>query len=139
LLLFVLTTTLCLAQKIELKDQKAIEETCESVMDEFLNMNYDGAFVIMKTFSAVNNDSFEKLKAESVEQSAYVVQNYGQPLDYTKIKERELTGVLKEITYIIRHEKYGLRFQFQLYRGKGDLWRLTNFLWNDELKLLIKE
>ena len=108
-------------------------------MKEFLNMNYDGAFAIMKTFSAVDDDSFETLRTQSVAQSEFVIKKYGEPLGYTKIKERELTGVLKEITYIVRHEKYGLRFQFQLYRGKGDLWRLTNFLWNDELKLLIKE
>ena len=139
LLLFLFTTTLFYAQQMELRDQAAIEEACKSAMEEFLKMNYNEAFLIMKAFSAVSDDSFEKLRTQSVEQSAFAIKKYGQPLDYTKIKERELTGVLKEITYIVRHEKYGLRFQFQLYRGKDNLWRLTNFLWDDELKKLIKE
>ena len=139
LLLFCFTTTLFYAQQMGLKDNEEIEKACESVMQEFLQMNYGEAFVIMKGFSAVNNDDFEKLRAQSVEQSSIVTQNYGQPLDYTKIQERELPQVLKQLTYIVRHEKYGLQFQFLLYRGKDNLWRLTNFSWNDELKKLISE
>ncbi len=131
--------SLCYAQEYGLQDEKAIEEACDSVMEEFLQMNYGGAFQIMNEFSAVKNEDFEKLKLQSIEQSSFVIQNYGQSLEFIKIKEKELEGVLKEITYVIRHEKYGLQFRFLFYRGKGDLWRMTNFLWNDELKKLIAE
>ncbi len=137
LLLCIFMFTCLYAQQPGLKDQKAIEESCKAVMEEFLKMNYGKAFSLMEKFSAVNNEDFEKLKNQSVEQSSIVSQNYGQALDYVKIEEKELPGVIKEITYIVRHEKYGLQFQFHLYRGKDDLWRLTNFLWNDELKKLL--
>lgn len=137
LLVLFIFPTLSLAQVEGLNNEAEILSETEKVMKDFFSMNYSSAFEKMTPFSVLPLEDFNDLKKQSIEQSSLITSNYGKTLELRLVEQNRVDNFFVTLTYVIRHEKYGLKFQFDFYKGKDDKWRMTNFLWNNELRKLI--
>ena len=139
LIILLYTPLFFFAQETGLKNEKEIKKTCDEVMQNILKKDYETAFTKLMSVATVPKEEMEKFKAQSIEQKGMVAEKFGEYLDYKLVKESEIGGIVKQLTYVIRLEKSGLKYVFYFYNGKDNLWRLTNFAWNDELTPLLDD
>ena len=79
-------------------------------------------------FLLENQDGITVLKGRYTE----VKQTAGAYQGYEKITEKSIGESYKIYSFLVRYERFPLRFIFILYRA-NDTWRVNNFNYDDEL------
>ncbi|WP_299366480.1 hypothetical protein [Winogradskyella sp.] len=131
--------SILLAQKTFLDTTEEAKQICDAVMQNFVMKNINVAYDRLKPIAILNSEDIEKLKSQTIEQEPIITKRFGQPIDFLFVKAKEIEGVFIRYIYVLRHERYALRFQFDFYRGSDNKWGLSNFMWDDGLRTLLDE
>ena len=131
--------SILLAQKTLLNTTAEAKQICDDVMQDFVMQNINIAYDKLKPIAILNSDDIDKLKSQTIEQGRIIIERFGQPLDFLLVKTKAIEGVLIRYLYVLRHEKYALRFQLDFYRGTNDKWGLSNIMWDDKVRTLLDE
>jgi hypothetical protein len=105
-------------------------------MQTFRGNHLAGAMELLKQNSIIGDSTIDALQKTIKEQMNIMLPSYGRMLSYEFISEHRLKNFIIKRFYILKFEKYFIKFEFTLYNsGKG--WTITGFNYNDEILELL--
>lgn|SRR5574337_929727 len=114
------------------KDKERIDNVCNQFMQAFADGKIQEALQLLKQNTVISPATIDTLQATIVDQADKAFPAYGKILSYEFITERKVKDFIAKRFYILRFDKYYLKFGFTLYNnGKG--WTITNFNYNEDL------
>ncbi len=114
------------------KDKERIDAVCNKFMENFLEENISAAMQLLKQNSVIFHSNIDTLQETINYQMQDIFPTYGKMLFYEFITERKIKNIIAKRFYILKLEKYYLKFDFTLY-NTGKSWTITNFHYNDDL------
>ena len=137
LLTFIVSITLfsCRQTKPD-KDKERIDEVCDKFMQEFNSGKTSEAIQILRDNSVLSLASLDTLNHEIDREMKMVLPNYGKMISYEFVSEHKIKDFITRRFYILKFEKYYLKFDFTLYKSNTG-WTITGFNFNDELLELL--
>ena len=114
------------------KDKKRIDEVCDQFMQTFVDGKIREALQLLKQNTVIPPATIDSLQVTIVNQADKAFLAYGKILSYEFVTERKIKDFIAKRFYILKYDKYYLKFDFTLYNnGKG--WTITNFNYNEDL------
>ena len=137
LLTFIVSMTLfsCRQTKPD-KDKKRIDEVCNKFMQEFNSGKSSDAIQLLRENSVLSSADLDTLNNEIERQMKMILPNYGKMISYEFVSEHKIKDFITRRFYILKFEKYYLKFDFTLYKSSTG-WTITGFNFNDELLELL--
>jgi len=127
-----LTFVSCAQPKID-KDKERINTVCDKFMQNFRDDKIPEALTILKENSEVIADSaINNLQETITDQMNTMLSCCGKVLSYDFILERKIKDYLVKRFYILKLEKYYMKFDFTLYKSSTG-WTITNFNYDQNL------
>lgn len=131
--LLTLTMFSCEQGKVQVdNDKERLNSVCDKFMQTFREGNLPGAMEILKQNSIIGNSAIDTLQETIKEQLNNIFPSYGKMLSYEFISERKIKNFITRRFYILKFDKYYLKFDFTLYNN-GKRWTITGFKYNEEL------
>lgn len=118
------------------KGKEKIDNICDTVMQTFSNGDFSKAFDILKQNTVMSSSSIDTLKVTTAEYAKNVFPTYGKIRSYEFISEHKIKDVITKRFYILKFDKYYLKFDFTLYNN-GDNWTITSFAYDEDLVELL--
>ena len=114
------------------KDKERIDNVCDQFMQTFQDEKIPEALQLLKQNAVMPSSSIDTLQATITNQLSSIFPSYGKMLSYEFISEHKIKDFLAKRFYILKFDKYYLKFDFTLYNS-GNGWTITGFTYNDEL------
>jgi hypothetical protein len=132
--IFLSLTLLSCGQTMQVtdKDKQRIDNVCDKFMQTFASEKISEAFDLLKQNSIISSSSIDTLQATTKIQINDAFPAYGKILSSEFITERKAKNFISKRFYILKFDKYYLKFDFTLYNN-GNGWTITNFTYNDDL------
>ena len=118
------------------KDKERINAVCEKFMETFGKGQYTAAMDILKENSVLGQEKIDTLLATIKEQMSTAMPAYGKSISSEFIIEREIKDFITKRFYILKLDKYYLKFDFTLYKTNNG-WTITAFSYDDNLVELL--
>jgi hypothetical protein len=135
--LLTLTIFSCEQGKVQVdNDKERLNSVCDKFMQTFREGNLPGAMEILKQNSIIGNSAIDTLQETIKEQLNNIFPSYGKMLSYEFILERKIKNFITRRFYILKFDKYYLKFDFTLYNN-GKRWTITGFKYNEEILELL--
>lgn len=112
--------------------KEKIDNICDSVMQIFAKGNFPDAFEILKQNTVMSLSAIDTLNAATAGYANNSFPVYGKIRSYEFISEHKIKNVITKRFYILKFDKYYLKFDFTLYNN-GDNWTITSFEYNEDL------
>lgn len=132
LLLFAFTISCQQTNQSIDSDKKELNKTCDSMMSLFRDLKTKEALSLLKLNSVILPSTIETLDSTITEQVKSYFPAYGKVTSVEFITERNIKTFLSQRLYILRFDKYYLKFDFTLYKATSG-WTITNFKYNNDL------
>ena len=116
--------------------KEAIDKVCDRVMQTFAKGNFSQAFDILKQNTVMSSSSIDTLKSTTDNYAKNVFPTYGKIRSYEFISEHKIKDVIAKRFYILKFDKYYLKFDFTIYNN-GDNWTITSFSYDEDLVELL--
>ena len=114
------------------KDQERLNKVCDTFMLFFTNGQFKAALDLLKQNSVIEPEKIDTILAKIENHAQNVFPFYGKMLTPELIGQRKVMDFIIKRYYILKFEKYPLKFDFTLYKSsKG--WVITSFTYNEEL------
>ena len=130
----VITLTLlsCEQKKAVDNDLKRLDKVCDTFMESFSKGQFKEGVEILKQNSVLEPEKLDTLLVTIENQSHNVFPAYGKMLSAEFVTERKIKDLIVKRFYILKFDKYPIKFDFTLYKGlKG--WTITSLNYNEEL------
>ena len=114
------------------KGKELIDNVCDSVMQIFAKGNFSEAFDILKRNTVMSPSTIDTLKVTTTNYATNLFPAYGKIRSYEFISEHKVKNVITKRLYILKFDKYYLKFDFTLYNN-GDKWTIISFEYNEDL------
>lgn len=114
------------------KDKERIDKVCDTFMNLFAEGKTGDALQLLKQNTVMTPSSIDTLKVTIANQMNSYFPTYGKILSADFIIERKIKDYIAKRFYILRFDKYYLKFDFTLYKGYNG-WTITTFNYNEEL------
>lgn len=136
--LFLLFTIVSCGQKKQSidKDLERLNVVCDKFMETFASGKTVEAIQLLKQNTVMSPASLDTMQATIMNQMNKIFPAYGNILSPEFIAERKIKDFIAKRFYILKFEKYYLKFDFTLYKS-GSGWTVTNFKYNEELVELL--
>jgi hypothetical protein len=139
LTVFLLSITLaaCEQKKQSLdKDKERLDKVCDAFMESFSKGQFKEAVGLLKQNSVLESEKLDTLLVTFENHSHNVFPAYGKMLFGEFINERKIKDFIAKRFYILKFDKYPVKFDFTLYKGANG-WTITSFNYNDDLMELL--
>lgn len=128
----VLTTLISISQNATGPSKKNLTDSCDKFMKLFQTGKPLEAIQMLKTISIIGESTIDKLSGQVESQLETIDNNYGKMVSYEFIKEQEIKDFLVKRLYLLKLEKFYLKFSFILYKTNMG-WKVTSFIYNEDL------
>jgi hypothetical protein len=131
---FLLTTFTACELKIQSidKDKERINNVCDQFMQMFVDGKIHDAMQILKRNSVMTSGTIDTLEVTINNQATNYFKGYGKITSSEFITERKIKDFISKRFYILKFDRYYLRFDFTLYKS-NEGWTVTSFKYDDEL------
>jgi len=119
------------------KDKEKIDKVCDTFMKLFAEDKPHDALQLLKQNSVMTPASIDTLQVTIDNQMNNYFPAYGKILSYEFILERKIKDFITRRFYILKFDKYYLKFDFTLYRANNN-WTITSFTYDEELIELLQ-
>ena|SRR5436190_18542571 len=114
------------------KDKERIDKVCDTFMLSFSKGQFKDALELLRQSSVLEAEKIDSLLVTVENHFRNVFPAYGRMLSAEFITERKIKDFIAKRFYILKFEKYPIKFDFTLYRSvKG--WTITSVEYNEEL------
>jgi hypothetical protein len=136
--IFLLSTIVGCGQKKQSidKDLERINVVCDKFMETFAIGKTVEAIELLKQNTVMTPASLDTIQATIIYQMNNLFPAYGRMLSPEFITERKIKDFIAKRFYILKFDKYYLKFDFTLYKS-GSGWTVTNFKYDEELVELL--
>ena len=117
-------------------DKERIDRVCETFMDDFTKGQFNTAMDLLRQSSVLGKEKIDTLALTIKNQMGVLIPAYGKILSSTFIVERKIKDFISKRFYILKFEKYYLKFDFTLYKS-SDGWTITGFSYDDNLVVVL--
>lgn len=117
-------------------DKERIDAVCDKFMQTFQEGKISEALQLLKQNTVISPSSIDTLQSTITKQMNNIFPSYGKMLSYEFISEHEIKDFIARRFYILKFDKYFLKFDFTLYNN-GKSWTITGFNYNGELLELL--
>ena len=114
------------------KEKIKIDKICDQVMQGIFVGKVHDALDILKQNTAIPGATIDTMEVSMTSHVDKIFPAYGRILSYEFVMERKIKDFIAKRFYVLRFEKYYLKFDFTLYNN-GKSWAITNFNYNDDL------
>jgi hypothetical protein len=114
------------------KDKQRLDKVCDTFMQTFSKGQYKDALTLLRQNSVLEQEKIDTLTTTITRQSENVFPYYGKIISSEFITERKIKDFIAKRFYILRFDKYYLKFDFTLYKGTSG-WTITSFSYDEEL------
>jgi hypothetical protein len=114
------------------EDKGRIDNVCDKFMQAFSKGRYKEAIDLLRHNSVLEPEKIDTLQATIERQSINAFPAYGKMVSSEFIVERKVKDFITKRFYVLKCEKYPVKFDFTLYKGSNG-WTITSFSYNDEL------
>ena len=114
------------------KDKERLEKVCDTFMKLFAEGKSRDALQLLKQNTVMPPSTIDTVQATIDNQMAEYFPTYGKMISSEFIIERKIKDFISKRFYILRFERYYLKFDFTLYKTSND-WTITHFKYDDEL------
>ena len=94
------------------------------------------ALELLKQNTVMNPTSIDTLTVTIDNQMNDYFPAYGKMISYDFITERNIKDYISKRFYILKFDKYYLKFEFTLYKASTN-WTITNFKYDEDLTELL--
>jgi len=112
--------------------KEQIDKVCDGFMDAFSKQRLTEAVELLRKHSVIGAEKIDTLQATMSKQLKNVFPAYGKMVSFQFISERKIKDFIVRRYYILKLEKYYVKFDFTLYKSPNG-WTITSFNYNDEL------
>ncbi len=135
---FLLLTLTSCGQKNQTvdKDKQRLDKVCDTFMKLFSEGKTHEALQLLKQNTVMTPSSIDTLQVTIDNQMDNYFPAYGKMLSYEFITERKIKDFIAKRFYILKFDKYYLKFDFTLYKASSG-WTVTNFKYDEELVELL--
>jgi hypothetical protein len=128
-----LTFISCIQNKqVSDKDKERIDSVCNKFMQTFADGKTSEALQLLKQNSVMSPASIDTLEVTINKQKSTMLSAYGKILSSEFIVERKVKDFITKRFYVLKFDKYFLKFDFTLYKGSNG-WLITNFNYDSDL------
>lgn len=127
-----LTLIACGQKKTIDKDKERVDKVCDTYMSMFAAGKTGDAMQLLKQNTVMTPSSVDTLQVTIANQMDDYFPAYGKMLSADFVMERKIKDYIAKRFYILRFDKYYLKFDFTLYKGTNG-WTITNFKYNEDL------
>jgi hypothetical protein len=114
------------------KNKQELIAVCDKFMDTFKSQKYNEAFDIVKPYTVIEDYKLDTLAKKSEHQMISLSGAYGKVISFEQITEKPVKNSLSKLIYILKFEKYFLKFRFILYNN-GAGWTIISLKYDDEV------
>lgn len=114
------------------KDKESIDKVCDTFMKLFAENKIVDALQLLKQNTVMSTSSIDTLQLTINKQMNNYFHGYGKMLSAEFIVERKIKDFIARRFYILRFDKYYLKFDFTLYKTNSG-WTVTNFQYDEDL------
>ena len=114
------------------KDKERIDNVCDKFMQTFADGKISDALQLLKQNSVMASSTIDTLQVTINNQVNTMFPAYGKMLSSEFVVERKVKDFIAKRFYILKFDKYYLKFDFTLYNN-GKRWTITNFTYNEDL------
>jgi hypothetical protein len=114
------------------KDKERIDKVCDQFMQTFSEGKFQNALQLLKQNTAMPAATIDTLQLKIADHMMNTFPAYGKILTPEFIVERKIKNLITKRFYILKFEKYYLKFDFTLYKNVQG-WTVTGFNYNDDL------
>ncbi|CAN5396235.1 hypothetical protein BH11BAC3_BH11BAC3_00430 [soil metagenome] len=114
------------------KDRERIDKVCDTFMKLFADGKTVEALKLLKQNTVMTTSSIDTLEVTIKNQMNNYFPAYGKMLSAEFITERKIKDFIVKRFYILKFDRYYLKFDFTLYKT-GSGWTVTNFKYEEEL------
>ncbi len=118
------------------KDKERIDNVCDQFMRSFASGKIYESLQLLKKNSVISPVSIDTLQVEITNQTKNIFQAYGKILSSEFIIEKKIKDFISKRFYILKFDKYFLKFSFTIYNSGGG-WTITSFNYNEEFAELL--
>jgi len=112
-----------------------VRKLTDDVMKEISKTNYNGGLDMLKQYSFLSSAEIDTIETTLKAQLPKIEPSYGKILGSELVSQKQIGDSLLSLNYLLRMEKYALRWTFSFYNGsKG--WNLVYIDYNDKLQVL---
>jgi hypothetical protein len=131
---FLSLTLVACGQKKQLldKDKERLDKVCDTFMQSFSKGRFKEALELLKQNSVLEPEKIDTLQVTIENHSRNVFPAYGKMLSTEFIAERKIKDFIAKRFYILKFDKYPIKFDFTLYKGTNG-WTITSFTYNEDL------
>lgn len=119
----------------QVEDERVLKDISISIIKTISEDKVSEAFDIMQKYSPLPSQEFEKAKEQSVKQLDFVKPRFGEYIGYEFISSSKVGDSIIKHNCIVKCEIFIIRWEFIYYKPK-DKWIMTNFKWDDQIRLL---
>lgn len=137
-IIFILLTLVACGQKTKSvdKDKERLDKVCDSFMKLFSEGKTHDALLLLKQNTVMTPASVDTLQVTIDNQMIQYFPSYGRMLSYEFITERKIKDFIAKRFYILKFDKYYLKFDFTLYKASTN-WTIISFKYDEELVELL--
>ena len=117
-------------------DKERIDKVCDSFMEVLSKQRLPEAIELLKHHSVIDPEKLDTLQATMTNQLKNIFPAYGKMLSAQFITERRIKNFIAKRFYILKLERFYLKFDFTLYKSSNG-WTITSFNYDDELNQLL--
>jgi hypothetical protein len=114
------------------KDKERLAQVCDTIMQTFSKGQFKEALTLLRENSVLEQEKIDTLISTVTRQSENVFPYYGKIIFSEFIIERQIKDFIVKRFYILRFDKYYLKFDFTLYKTNTG-WKITSFSYDEEL------
>ena len=114
------------------KDKQRLDKVCDTFMQTFSKAQFKEAIDLLKQNSVLEPEKLDSLLVTIENHSTNVFPIYGKMISSEFITEKMIKDFIEKRFYILKFDKYPIKFDFTLYRGSNG-WAITSLNYNEEL------
>ena len=117
-------------------DKERLEKVCNTFMQSFSKGQFKEAIELLKQNSVLEPEKLDTLLVTFENHSHNVFPAYGKMLSTEFITERKIKDFIAKRFYILKFDKYPIKFDFTLYKSTSG-WTIISFNYNEDLTELL--
>jgi hypothetical protein len=129
---FLSLTLISCGEKKQIVDKERLDKVCDTFMQTFAKGQYKEALTLLEQNSVLGQEKIDTLITTITRQSENVFPFYGKLISSEFIIERKIKDFIAKRFYILKFDKYYLKFVFTLYKSTNG-WTITSFSYDEEL------
>jgi len=113
-------------------EKQKIDKLCDSMMSLFRDEKLKEALTLLKKNSVIAESTIDTLESTVNAQFKDYLPAYGKIVGMEFIREHKIKDFISKRFYILRFEKYYLKFDFTIYKTNIG-WAVTNFKYDEDI------